>query len=140
MRQPTHGELQSKKSPEVYTIWRSRNIEPEPCERFGLLSDYIGIIDDDMDYASRFWCLLETLTRREALVLILRYEHGYTLEDTGAALEVTRERIRQIEAKAMRKLRHPSRMDTLGQIPDRWRLAGQCIEAKHPGFAWSEPL
>lgn len=57
--------------------------------------------------------VLGTLTQREEEVLRLRFglEDGkqYSLEEVGAIYEVTRERIRQIEAKALRKLRHPSR-------------------------------
>jgi RNA polymerase primary sigma factor len=57
--------------------------------------------------------ILGTLTEREAKVLKLRFglEDGRsrTLEEVGKEFEVTRERIRQIEAKALRKLRHPSR-------------------------------
>ena len=57
--------------------------------------------------------VLATLTDREAKVLKLRFglEDGKsrTLEEVGQRFEVTRERIRQIEAKALRKLRHPSR-------------------------------
>ena len=57
--------------------------------------------------------VLATLTPREADVLRMRYgldnEPPRTLEDVGKAFNVTRERIRQIEAKALRKLRHPSR-------------------------------
>ncbi|MCR5074550.1 MAG: sigma-70 family RNA polymerase sigma factor, partial [Ruminococcus sp.] len=57
--------------------------------------------------------VLATLTDREAKVLKLRFglEDGKarTLEEVGQRFDVTRERIRQIEAKALRKLRHPSR-------------------------------
>ncbi len=57
--------------------------------------------------------VLETLTDRERKVLILRFGledgRGRTLEEVGKEFNVTRERIRQIEAKALRKLRHPSR-------------------------------
>ena len=61
--------------------------------------------------------VLETLTERESKVLILRFglEDGRprTLEEVGDIFHVTRERIRQIEAKALRKLRHPSRSKKL---------------------------
>ena len=61
--------------------------------------------------------LLETLKPREARVLRLRYGLGdgydWTLEEVGQEFRVTRERIRQIEAKALKRMRHPSRTDKL---------------------------
>jgi RNA polymerase primary sigma factor len=61
--------------------------------------------------------VLETLTDRERKVLILRFGlddgRARTLEEVGKKFDVTRERIRQIEAKALRKLRHPSRSKKL---------------------------
>lgn len=73
---------------------------PEDAASYSALQDQILV-------------LLDTLTEREKRVLILRFglEDGRTrtLEEVGREFEVTRERIRQIEAKALRKLRHPSR-------------------------------
>jgi RNA polymerase primary sigma factor len=61
--------------------------------------------------------ILQTLTPREERVLRKRFGIGentdHTLEEVGQDFEVTRERIRQIEAKALRKLRHPSRSKKL---------------------------
>ena len=61
--------------------------------------------------------ILDSLTPREAKVLRMRFGIGeksdHTLEEVGQDFEVTRERIRQIEAKALRKLRHPSRSKKL---------------------------
>ena len=61
--------------------------------------------------------IIETLTPREQKVIRLRYglddSHPRTLEEVGKEFNVTRERIRQIEAKALRKLRHPSRAKKL---------------------------
>jgi RNA polymerase primary sigma factor len=61
--------------------------------------------------------ILSTLTPREELVLRMRFGIGgktdHTLEEVGQSFEVTRERIRQIEAKALRKLRHPCRSKKL---------------------------
>lgn len=67
--------------------------------------------------------ILNDLTPREAKVLKLRYglDDGrpHTLEEVGKEFNVTRERIRQIEAKALRKLRHPSRSKKLGDYRDK---------------------
>ncbi len=61
--------------------------------------------------------VLDTLTSREAKVLRMRFgiemSTDHTLEEVGKQFDVTRERIRQIEAKALRKLRHPSRSERL---------------------------
>lgn len=61
--------------------------------------------------------VLATLNEREANVLRLRFgfdtDHAYTLEEIGEVLGVTRERVRQIEVKALRKMRHPARMTIL---------------------------
>lgn len=61
--------------------------------------------------------ILSTLTPREAKVLRMRFginmNTDHTLEEVGKQFDVTRERIRQIEAKALRKLRHPSRAENL---------------------------
>ena len=61
--------------------------------------------------------ILDSLTQREAKVLRMRFgiemNTDHTLEEVGKQFDVTRERIRQIEAKALRKLRHPSRSDRL---------------------------
>ncbi len=66
--------------------------------------------------------ILDTLTTREAKVLRMRFgiemNTDHTLEEVGKQFDVTRERIRQIEAKALRKLRHPSRSDKLRSFVD----------------------
>ncbi len=77
---------------------------PSDMTSYSLLKDKLGNV-------------LDTLTDRERKVLELRFGlgDGYsrTLEEVGKQFDVTRERIRQIEAKALRKLRHPSRSDQL---------------------------
>ncbi len=73
---------------------------PEDAASYAVLQDQISK-------------LLDTLTEREQRVLVLRFGlkdgRSRTLEEVGKEFNVTRERIRQIEAKALRKLRHPSR-------------------------------
>jgi RNA polymerase primary sigma factor len=67
--------------------------------------------------------VLDTLTPREAKVLRMRFgiemNTDHTLEEVGKQFDVTRERIRQIEAKALRKLRHPSRSERLKSFLDQ---------------------
>ena len=89
------------------------------------LGDFIEdeVIENPVDYTTRVVLreqldeVLDTLTDREENVLRLRFglDDGKmrTLEDVGKVFNVTRERIRQIEAKALRKLRHPSRSNQL---------------------------
>jgi RNA polymerase primary sigma factor len=78
--------------------------KPDEMTAFSLLKEKIGDV-------------LETLTEREQEVLTLRFGlvDGYprTLEEVGRKFNVTRERIRQIEAKALRKMRHPTRIRKL---------------------------
>ena len=66
--------------------------------------------------------ILSSLTPREAKVLRMRFgidmNTDHTLEEVGKQFDVTRERIRQIEAKALRKLRHPSRAHNLKSFLD----------------------
>ena len=94
------------------------------------LGDFIPDEDalEPQDAASRLLlkeqleAVLKTLTPREAKVLRLRFGlddgHPRTLEEVGQEFDVTRERIRQIEAKALRKLRHPSRSKKLRDFMD----------------------
>jgi hypothetical protein len=60
---------------------------------------------------------LATLTEREQGVLIHRFQRKLTLEQCGKEYGITRERIRQIEAKALRKLRHPTRANMMKAVP-----------------------
>ena len=77
--------------------------------------DWDAVINNNLSEQMRK--VLKTLTWREEKVLRMRFGIGeksdHTLEEVGQGFEVTRERIRQIEAKALRKLRHPSRSKQL---------------------------
>ncbi len=71
---------------------------------------------------AQLFAVIETLTPREQKVIRLRYglddNHPRTLEEVGKEFNVTRERIRQIESKALRKLRHPNRSKKLQDFVD----------------------
>lgn len=128
-REPTPEEIAEEMKMPVERVWEILKISQEPVsletpigeEEDSHLGDFIK--DDNVPVpadAATFTLLKEqleevlgTLTEREQKVLTLRFglEDGRarTLEEVGKEFNVTRERIRQIEAKALRKLRHPSR-------------------------------
>ena len=58
-------------------------------------------------------------SQRARQVLIMRYMHDMTLDQVGQALGITRERVRQVEAKAIRKLQHPVRARKLAGFVDK---------------------
>ena len=137
-REPTPEELAKELNMPVEKVREISKISQEPVsletpigeEEDSHLGDFIP--DDDApapSEAASFVLLkeqlvdvLKTLTPREEKVLKLRFglEDGRarTLEEVGAVFDVTRERIRQIEAKALRKLRHPSRSKKLKDYLD----------------------
>ncbi len=132
-REPTPEELAEKMELSEDKIRKVLKIAKEPISMETPVGDdddsHLGdfIQDDNMD--SPIDCataeglreatleILETLTPREAKVLRMRFgiemNTDHTLEEVGKQFDVTRERIRQIEAKALRKLRHPSRSEKL---------------------------
>lgn len=137
-REPTPEELAEKMDLSEDKIRKVLKIAKEPISMETPVGDdddsHLGdfIQDDNMD--SPIDCataeglreatleILETLTPREAKVLRMRFgiemNTDHTLEEVGKQFDVTRERIRQIEAKALRKLRHPSRSEKLRSFLD----------------------
>ncbi|MBQ2663736.1 MAG: RNA polymerase sigma factor RpoD [Clostridia bacterium] len=137
-REPTPEELAKELNMSVEKVREISKISQEPVsletpigeEEDSHLGDFIP--DDDApapSEAASFVLLkeqlgdvLSTLTPREAKVLRLRFGlddgRARTLEEVGTEFGVTRERIRQIEAKALRKLRHPSRSKKLKDFLD----------------------
>jgi len=102
--------------PKVGVLWRSRNDELEP-EVFDGLPDWMEPEQSDLDRQRDVQQLIaevmDSLTEREVEILRWRFWEDLTLEEAAIKLRVTRERVRQIEVKALRKLRHPSRRDRL---------------------------
>jgi RNA polymerase sigma factor (sigma-70 family) len=106
----------------TYSIAFDLRRDDEPDSHLGdFIEDKNGISPADAlittDLAEQTRKVLATLTPREEKVLRMRFGIGEksdkTLEEVGQSFEVTRERIRQIEAKALRKLQHPSRSKRL---------------------------
>ena len=89
-------------------------------EDFSVLSPMDSATSEGLGEATQ--SVLSSLTPREAKVLRMRFgidmNTDHTLEEVGKQFDVTRERIRQIEAKALRKLRHPSRSEQLKSFLD----------------------
>lgn len=132
-REPTPDEIAKEMEIPVEKVMEIQKIAQDPVsletpigeEDDSHLGDFIQDDDSPAPQDSAAYTLLkeqleevmETLTPREAKVLKLRFglEDGKarTLEEVGKEFMVTRERIRQIEAKALRKLRHPSRSEKL---------------------------
>ncbi len=128
-REPTDEEIAEKLGWTAAKIKSVKNVAREPIsletpvgeEEDSLLSDFIEDKDVENPATQTAFTLLQeqledvlkTLPPREQEVLKMRFglEDGYslTLEEVGLYFEVTRERIRQIEAKALRRLRHPKR-------------------------------
>lgn len=80
-----------------------------------------GIFRDDDEalavYIPGIADALATLTEREQGVIAYRFVRKFTLEQTAKEYGITRERIRQIEAKALRRLRHPTRISMMSAVP-----------------------
>jgi len=132
-REPTLEEVAAEMDLPVERVAEIKRIAPDPLsleapvgeEEDSHLGDFVPDeeVGTPVDVASnsvlreQLEKVLDTLTEREREVLKLRFglEDGYsrTLEEVGHIFEVTRERIRQIEAKALKKLRHPSRNKVL---------------------------
>ncbi len=132
-REPTPEELAERMEMPEDKVRRVLKIAKEPISMETPIGDdedsHLGDFIEDMTILSPIDAatseglreatqnVLATLTPREAKVLRMRFgiemNTDHTLEDVGKQFDVTRERIRQIEAKSLRKLRHPSRSESL---------------------------
>lgn len=131
-REPTPEEIAEHMGLPLEKVQKIFRVAKEPISLetpVGEEDSHLGDFIEDKQYPSPFeavveqnladqtWKVLSTLTEREEKVLRMRFGIGeradYTLEEVGRDFDVTRERIRQIEVKALRKLRHPSRSKKL---------------------------
>ncbi|HSG40796.1 MAG TPA: RNA polymerase sigma factor RpoD, partial [Thermoanaerobaculia bacterium] len=137
-REPSSEEVAKRMDIPVYKVRKVMKIAQEPIsletpigeEEDSHLGDFIedknavspidAVVFANLKDQTRK--VLKTLTPREELVLKMRFGVGdgseHTLEEVGRSFNVTRERIRQIESKALRKLRHPSRATKLKPFLD----------------------
>ena len=137
-REPTPEEIAEKMEIPLEKVRKVLKIAKEPIsletpigeEEDSHLGDFIedkGVVSPsdvviNVNLAEQTRKILATLTPREEKVLRMRFGIGeksdHTLEEVGQNFDVTRERIRQIEAKALRRLRHPSRSNKLKNFVD----------------------
>ena len=135
-REPTPEEISEKMDISVDKVRKVLKIAKEPVsldtpigeDNDSFLGDFIEdkrVVSpsdavENQNLREQTGRVLETLTPREEKVLRMRFGIGersdHTLEEVGKNFDVTRERIRQIEAKALRKLRHPSRVKKLKNL------------------------
>jgi RNA polymerase sigma factor (sigma-70 family) len=134
-RKPTDVELAEESGLTVEKIIAARKVAPEPVSIFepvGEDNTMLGDFIEDVDAAAPFELIasklnieqlrhvLERLNERERTIIEMRYGLGErdpaTLDEVGRHFNVTRERIRQIEAKALAKMRHPSTPDGLRKL------------------------
>jgi RNA polymerase primary sigma factor len=132
-REPTAEELAARMDTPVTKVRKVQKIAQEPISLETPIGEeedsHLGDFIEDQQIVSpaeavirlslkeQTDSVLKTLTPREEKVIKMRFGVGdgseHTLEEVGQSFAVTRERIRQIEAKALRKLRHPSRIRKL---------------------------
>lgn len=121
---PTYGKLKTASLPsEVHRIWLTRECELDPCPSMpdDVLEDDPREREEDMQAGALLWKLAaESLTAREFQALTFRVRMDMTLDEVGLAMRVTRERARQIEQKALRKLKHPERLASVGMSRGLW--------------------
>ena len=143
-REPTPEELGERMEMPEDKVRRALKIAKEPISMETPIGDdedsHLGDFIEDITIGSPIELatgeglreatreVLGGLTAREAKVLRMRFgidmNTDHTLEEVGKQFDVTRERIRQIEAKALRKLRHPSRSEHLRSFLDEWMESG----------------
>ncbi len=134
-RTPTDDELAVESGLTVAKIREARKVAPEPISIFEPIGEdnaTLGDFIEDHDAATPFEMIasklnvedlriiLGRLTERERIIIIMRYgldgQVPATLDEVGRHFDVTRERIRQIESKALAKMRHPSTPASLRQL------------------------
>ena len=129
-REPTAEEISDALNNEL-SPKKIREIQPIGEEDDSHLGDFIEDKDSEspVDFTTKqllkeeLYEVLDELNQREEMVIRLRYglddNRPRTLEEVGKVFNVTRERIRQIEAKAIKKLRHPTRSKRLGDYREK---------------------
>jgi RNA polymerase primary sigma factor len=134
-REPTNEEIASKlvvptrKVEEVFRAIQDPIALQTPVgDEDTELEDFIGDKNspspfsdaEKIETSEQIQKVLQTLTPKEEMVIRMRFgigaERDHTLEEVGRHLSITRERVRQIEAKALRKLKHPSRLKALKRL------------------------
>jgi predicted DNA-binding protein YlxM (UPF0122 family) len=128
----THGYLRDEDLPDTPCL-PYEDVECHSPEEEMFKKDMVRVVEE----------VLNGITPREKTVLCMRFGIGlkqdYSLEEIGNRFDVTRERIRQIEAKALRKMKHPSRLDVFKELLGWYEsTADKEAEAKKLREQWSK--
>jgi RNA polymerase sigma factor (sigma-70 family) len=123
---------------------RDESMPELPCPPF----EYVDYVDPEEELFKKEMVtvvagVLDTLSPRAIRVLRMRFGIGldsdHTLEEVGKTLDLTKERIRQIEVKGLRTLRHPDRVDILGVLIGRYKTTSEKeIELRKEQARWRE--
>jgi len=128
-----------------YNGYKEDSMLPElPCPPL----EYLDYVDPEEELFKKEMVtvvadVLETLTPKAIKVLRMRFGIGldsdYTLEEVGKTLDLTRERIRQIEVKGIRSLKHPDRVEMLGVLIGRYKTTSEKeIELRKEQERWKK--
>jgi len=127
-----------------YGYLRDQDFPELPCPPL----EYLEYVDPEEELFKKEMVtvvadVLDTLSPRAIRVLRMRFGIGldsdYTLEEVGKTLDLTRERIRQIEVKGLRTLKHPDRVDILGVLIGRYKTTSEKeIELRKEQERWKK--
>ena len=127
-----------------YGYLRDQDFPDLPCPPL----EYLEYVDPEEELFKKEMVtvvadVLDTLSPRAIKVLRMRFGIGltqdYTLEEVGRTYDVTRERIRQIEVKGIRSLKHPNRVDILGVLIGRYKTTSEKeIELRKEQEKWKK--
>jgi hypothetical protein len=127
-----------------YGYLRDQDFPELPCPPL----EYLEYVDPEEELFKKEMVsvvadVLDTLSPRAIRVLRMRFGIGldcdYTLEEVGRTLDVTKERIRQIEVKGIRSLKHPDRVDILGVLIGRYKTTSEKeIELRKEQERWKK--
>jgi len=132
----------------TYFVEEESNYETINPEEIEQLTEFFGPEDilEELEFKNTMRQMIKSLSPRERKIIQFRFGidivTDYSLEQIASMYSIHKERVRQIEAKAFRKLRHPSRTsildDLLGNSPTLWEKTKEVPPERDTEFGWDE--